>query len=480
MGDKLKEKTIGALKWTTIDKIGQQIMQFVIGVILARLLTPEEFGLIGVLLIFNALSTVLIDGGFGQALVRKQNATIADFSTIFYFNLFISLLLYCVLYMLSPYISAFFSQDELTKIGRVYFLSIIFYALYFIQYVIVIKEMQYKKMAVVNIVSVLISGIISIILAYNDWGVWTLVIQQLIFHFLRAVLFFYFVNWKPKLMFRFQTIRDFWKLSINLLGVISLNVIFNHIYTIIIGRFFPVKQVGYYNQANKLSETVNSGVLQILQNTIFPVFVQLQDQRERFVRIFRKMTSTISFLYFPLIVVLILVSEPLILILLSEKWSHSIGLFQLLLLSIFFSPLYSININSLNANGDSNLTFKLEIVKKILISLSIVGLFSFGIEIMLVGLIASNMISYFYSMAYIKKVFMHYFKQQFTDISQGFLISLVIGVIVFSLNYFVASLYLRFILQLISAALLFVVFFRHLQGEMYGRLKLFLLQKIIR
>ena len=192
------------------------------------------------------------------------------------------------------------------------------------------------------------------------------------------------------------------------------------------------------------------------------------------------MTTTISFLYFPLIVVLILVSEPLILILLSEKWSHSIVLFQLLLLSIFFSPLYSININSLNANGDSNLTFKLEIVKKILISLSIVGLFSFGIEIMLVGLIAANTISYFYSMAYIKKVFMHYFKQQFTDISQGFLISLVIGVMVFSLNYFVASLHIRFILQLISAVLLFVVLFWHLQGEMYGRLKLFLLQKVIR
>ncbi len=480
MGDNLKDRALGAIRWNSIDKLGQQIMQLIISVILARLLTAEEFGLIGVLLIFNALSTVLIDGGFGQALVRKQNATVADFSTIFYFNLSISILLYCVLYLLAPYIAVFFSQDQLTIIARFYFLSIIFYALYFIQYVIVVKEMHYKKMAVVNIVSVMFSGVISIILAYNNWGVWTLVIQQLVYHILRAVLFFYFVNWKPKLLFTIQTIKEFWKFSINLLGTISLNVVFNYIYIIIIGRFFPVKQVGYYNQANKLSETVNSGVLQVLQNTVFPVFVQIQDQKERFIRIFRKMTIMISFFYFPLIVVLIIVSEPLILILLSDRWTHSIVLFQLLLLSIFFNPFYSINVNSLNARGETGLTLKLEVVKKVLISLSIILLFSFGIKWMLVGLILSNLISYLYSMVYIKKVFMHFFKHQFSDISLGIIVALVIGVILFCQNYCFTSFHLRFVIQLVSATLIYLILFRLLQRELYDKFENFLKQKIKR
>lgn len=478
MGDNLKDKTIGALKWTTIDRLSQQIIQFIVGIILARLLTPNQFGLIGVLLIFNALSTVLIDGGFGQALIRKQNATIVDFSTVFFVNLFVSSFLYILLYFSAPFIANFFSQSELINIARVYFIAIFFYALYFIQYVHVVKEMQYKKMAIVNIISVLISGIVAISLAFNNFGVWTLVYQQIIYQLIRAILFILNVKWKPKFIFSFDTLKESWRFSLNLLGTISLNVIFNHIYIIIIGKFFPIRQVGFYNQANKLSETVNSGVLQVLQNTIFPVFVQIQDQMERFKRIYRKITSIVSILFFPVIFVLIAVAEPLILFLISDKWLLSVRFFQLLLLSNLFSPLFLININTLNASGKSGITFKLELVKKGMITLSIIMSFSFGITWMLVGLIISNFLSYFFSMYFVKNTFNHYYKNQLFDIIVGLCISFIIGCIIYSLNFVINSIIIRLVIQFIIAVLLYIISFRLFHKYMFDKFSKLLYDKI--
>ena len=351
MGDNLKKSMLGALKWTTINIVGAQAFQLIVGIILARILLPEEFGLVGVLFFFIGLSTVFIDGGFGQGLIRKKDATAKDFNTIFIFNLCISFTFYLILFFSAPLIAAFFKQPALIPLARVLFVSVIIFSFYFIQQVQLLKKLDYKAQAIINLLSIILSGIIAIFLAINNFGVWAIVYQQLAYHLIKAIAFPFFLKWKPRFEFSFSTISELWKFSVNLLGQIVLNVVFNNIYTILIGRFFNFQQVGYYNQANRYSETVNTATQNILSTGTFPVFAQIHDDQPRLLRIYRKLTSSVSLITFPLVIMLILVARPLLITLITTKWIESIALFQLLLLANLFTPAYTININILNARG---------------------------------------------------------------------------------------------------------------------------------
>src|SRR5665647_482285 len=225
MGDDLKKKMVSALTWTMVDRFGQQAVQFVIGLILAHLLSPTDFGLLGMVMVFAGLSYVLVESGFGQALIRKQDANETDFNTIFYFNIFTSLLLYLILFFLTPAIAQFFNQPQLILLGRIVFLAILFNALYLVPLTKLNKDMNFKVMAKVNIFSTVLSGICGVVLAFMHYGVWALVAQQVLYHFFRMSTFHLSVKWKPQWLFSFGVIRNFWKFSINLLGTSILNVL---------------------------------------------------------------------------------------------------------------------------------------------------------------------------------------------------------------------------------------------------------------
>jgi len=312
MGDNLKQKMLSALTWTTVDRFGQQIVQFVIGLILARLLSPTDYGLLGMVMIFAAMSYVLVESGFGQALIRKQDATETDYNTIFYFNIFTSLLLYSVLFFSTPAIAHFFKQPLLIPLGRVVFLAIFFNAFYLVPFTKLVKEMNFKVVAKVNIFSTIVSGIGGVILAFMHYGVWALVTQQVLYQFVRMSTFYIAVKWKPQWLFSFDVIRTFWKFSIHLLGTSILNVIFNNLYVLLLSRFYPIKQVGYYTQANKLSETFNFSFQVVLVGSTYSLFTQIQNDDDRFRRIFRGITQKTSIVTFPIMLVLIAVANPFI------------------------------------------------------------------------------------------------------------------------------------------------------------------------
>jgi O-antigen/teichoic acid export membrane protein len=439
MSDNLKQRMFKALTWTTIDRFGQQAVQLVIGLVLARLLLPEDYGLMGMIVIFIALSSVMVDGGFGQALIRKENATQTDFSTIFFLNLAISSFLYLILFFSAPLISHFYKQPQLVNISRVLFLSIIFYAIYFVQYVLLIKEVAFKSLAKINIASTIVSGGIGIFLAISGARVWALVAQQISYHIIRLISFFIIRKWKPVFVFSFTVIKELWTFSIHLLGTSVLNVIFNNIYFVLIGKFYPLKQTGYYTQANKLSDIVNYSFQQILQGGTFPLLVQIQDQEERYRRVYRKMMRTISIFLFPFLFTLIIVSRPIISILLTEKWTACILLFQLLCLANLFTPFYGLNISVLNARGESRKSLQLELIKKGLILLSVFACFLYGIVTMLIGFVIANYIAYGVSMLFIRKNLTYQLKQQLLDIFPSFIVSVLVSTIVFLLKGVVPS-----------------------------------------
>ena len=467
MTKNLKSNMLNAFAWTSIDRFGQQIVQFVIGVILARILSPDDYGLMGMIVIFIALSTVLVDGGFGQALIKKQNATEKDFSTIFFLNIVISILLYIVLFLISPLVSNFFKQPQLTDLLRVLSLTTLFYSIYFIQHVQMIKRLQFRSLATINIVTVMISGVIGILMAYKNFGVWALVGQQLSNQLIRTILFPIVVRWKPIRRFSVNVIKDFWGFSIPMLGTTLLNVVFNNIYVVLLGKYYPKKVVGYFFQANKYSDTVNVAFQQILLSSTYPLLVQIQDDNERLRRIQSRLINTISLIFFPLVAVLIVVAKPLILVLITDKWIASVVFLQLLLIANIFNPIYNLNISLLNSKGLTKQTFNLELIKKGLIVLSIVFCFSYGIQVMLGGFILASFFAFLLSMFYLRKHIQYKIRLQIINIIPAFLIGVLIGGLVSLFGLMVVSNLLLLTIQLTAALILYLVIVRLVYPDLF-------------
>jgi len=469
MGDNLKNKMIGSIAWITIDRFGQQAVQFLIALVMARLLAPSDFGLIGMVTIFVSLSSVLIESGFSNALIRKKNADELDYNTIFYFNIIVSIVLYSVLFFSLPFIADFFKQDLLVPIGRVIFLSIFFNALCLVPSTKLIKNMDYKTPARVNIFSVILSGSVGISIGLIGYGVWALVAQQVLFSFFRMLFTHLLLRWFPKKIFSLLVIRDFWKFSINILGTAMLNVIFNNIYMFILSRFYPLNRVGLYTQANKFNETFVSTFQTVLIGSTYPLFTQIHDDESRMKRIYREFAQKTSLITFPVMLTLIATAKPLFFVLFSTKWLPAVPYFQLICFASLFTTLFSLNINALNARGLSKLTFKVEFFKKILITSSIILCFKYGILLMLVGYAISNFISYGISTIYLKQNFNHYLKHQFRDIIGAAAIAIFISSTVFSFSLLIDNLYLLLFFQAILFIVLYICCIRFFYHDLFSR-----------
>ncbi|MDO9154690.1 MAG: lipopolysaccharide biosynthesis protein [Paludibacter sp.] len=479
MGDNLKSKTISVFAWSTFDRFGQQLVQFIIGLILARLLSPHDFGLIGMVMIFASLSFVLVESGFGQALVRKKNAGDREFSTIFFFNIGVSILLYTLLFFSAPLIAAYFSQPQLTVIARVIFISIPFNALYLVQFVKLGVVLDFKSIAKVNIISTSVSGLFGLSLAFFGYGVWALVVQTVLYHLVRMICFIYFVRWKPIAYFSLSVIREFFGFSINLLGTGVLNVIFNNLYVFLLGKFYSIQQVGYYTQANKLGETANFTFISILSGSTYNLFIQVHDQLDRLLRIFREIIRKTSLITIPIFMFLIAAAHPLIFVLLGEKWLNSVIYLQLICAANIFAPLYVLNFNLLNSRGKSKVTFKIELVKKSLIILSVAVCFSYGIIPMLLAYIFVTWLSFFISLVEVKREIKHYWKNQITDILPSFGVGLLIAIGAFMLSLLIQNNHFLLITQIAIAIILYLLSIKLFFNDLFDKGLTFIQEKLL-
>ncbi len=378
----LKQRTEKALIWSFVDKFGQQIIYFVSGIILANLLMPGDYGKIGVLTIFIVLSNILIDSGFSSALIRKKGATDSDYSTIFYFNLIISLVFYLILYFSAVFISSYFDIPDLVGISRVLFLSIIFNSLGLIQQTRMFKEIRFTEYARINIVALTLSSASAIWLAANGGGVWALVVQTLGLSVLKTILLWVYGRWYPKLIFSLASIREFLSYSANLLGTGVLNAVFNNIYPLIIAKSFSTATVGFYTQAQKLQDIPSALIANIFRSVAFPVLSSINDDKPRLLRVFGKYIRTTAFFIFPVMMMLIVVAHPLIISLITDKWINSVPMLQVLSLAGMFSPFIILYYDLFNTEGRSDINFKLEIAKKIFLIGAIAIALSFGNSIM--------------------------------------------------------------------------------------------------
>ena len=412
----LKQKTVSGIFWSSVDRFSVQGIQLVLKIIIANILLPDDFGLIGMLVIFMAVSRSFIDSGFSNALIRKQNRTEADFSTVFYFNIVVGLVFYLILFFTSPYIAAFYNAPILESLTKVVAINIIFNSLTVVQQARLTINLDFKTQTKASLLSVIISGIIGIGIAYKGFGVWALVAQSLIGGFISMAMLWIYSRWIPQKVFSISSFREMFSFGSKLLLSGLIDTIYNNIYTIVIGKKFSKADLGYYTHADSYTQFPSSNITGILQRVTFPVLSSIQDDDEKLRETYRKFLCLSAFIIFPLMIGLLAIADPLIRFILPDKWIGMILLLQILCLSQMWYPIHAINLNLLQVKGRSDLFLRLEIIKKV-IGVSILCItIPIGIVAMCWGAVVCSLICLFINTYYTGKLIQVGYLKQMKDL----------------------------------------------------------------
>ena len=424
MNEALGRKVIGGTIWASIDRIGAMALQFIVNLILARLLMPEDFGYIGMLAIFISVSQTLVDGGFGSALIQKKKPTQTDYSTIFFWNLIFSIFLYALLYISAPLVAYFFKLPLLGKILRVLGLTLIVNSLIIVQNNRLRKQLAFRTIALINISSLLVASAIAIFAAYKGCGVWSLVIMQILYGVFQACLLWGIVRWFPDLTFSFESLKKLFGFGGYLLAANILQVFCQNMQGIIIGRKFSATQMGFYAQAKKLDD-VSTALPNIIVQVIFPMYSQYQDNKQKLKELLGLSVRIISYLIFPLMLLLILIAEPLIAFLYGEKWLTCVPYFQVLCVGGLFACLQNVNYYAVAAVGKSAALFRWSFYKwGVLLTLLFVGAF-WGIYGVLWGMVISSINIFLVNAALAFKYVGYTFSRQVRDFIPVLIISIL-------------------------------------------------------
>lgn len=391
----LKQKAISGVIWSSIQKFGTMGISFVSNIILARLLTPDDYGCVGMLMIFITVANTFIDGGFGSALIQKKQPTQEDYSTIFYWNLALSFILYAILFFTSPLIAGFYNLAMLSPVLRVQGLVLILNSLSIIQLNRLRKQLKFKKISIVNLTSATISVGVTIYLAYNGWGVWALVAQQLLMSFFNTVLLWIVAGWMPSFIFSYQSFKELFSFGGFILLSNLLNTLGNNIQGILIGKFFSSHTMGLYSQARKLEEVASTSLSNVVDQVSFPVLAEVKNDKTRLINVLRKLITSIAFFSFPIMLLLIAIAKPIIVLLYSSKWIECVPYFQILCVAGIAISLQNINYYAVAAIGKSKDLFNWTLIKRIVcFALIIIGFLIYNIWGLLGGMVIGSYVMY--------------------------------------------------------------------------------------
>lgn len=437
MSDSLKSKTVKGVVWSSIERFSTQGVQFLIMIIMARLLTPKDYGLIGMLAIFLAVAQSLIDSGFSQALIRKQDRTDVDNSTVFYFNIVVSSALYLILFIAAPFVADFYNQPELTSVMRVVCLGVILNSLAVVQRALLTVRIDFKTQAKASLSAAVISGCIGIVLAYCGFGVWSLVVQQLLNLSVNTLLLWIFSKWRPIAVFSWKSFHELFAFGSKLLASGLLDTLYRNIYPIVIGKLFSASSLGHYTRAQQFSEFPSSNVTGIIQRVTYPILCGIQDETERLEAVYRKFLKLSAFIIFPLMIGMSAVARPFIDIVLGTQWGFCGQLLQIICFAMMWYPIHAINLNLLQVKGRSDLFLRLEIIKKILGITVLCITAPFGLVVMCYGQIFNSIVALVINTYYTGKLINVGFIRQMKDLLPTLLLSLTMFGAILLVNGFI-------------------------------------------
>ncbi|MEG2278304.1 MAG: lipopolysaccharide biosynthesis protein [Odoribacter sp.] len=467
----LKDKTINGAIWSLVDNVAGSGITFFVGLLLARLLSPEEFGVIGMLTIFIAISNSFVDSGFSNALIRKNNVREIDYNTVFYFNLFVGICCYILLFIASPAISRFFREPQLVAITRVLGLILIINALAIIQRTQFIKKIDFKTQTKVSVISSVSSGGIGIGMAFADYGVWSLVGQQLSRQLFNTLFLWIYSKWRPACEFSTGSFKEMFSFGSKLLFSGLLNTIYQNIYYLIIGRFYSADQLGQYTRAEQFNTIFSNNLTSVVQRVSYPVLSSIQDESERLKEAYRKIIKITMLVTFACMLGLAAMAKPLILVLIGEKWLPAVVYLQILCFSGMLYPLHAINLNILQVKGRSDIFLKLEIIKKMIgIVPILIGIF-YGIEFMLLISVFISIIAYFLNSYYSAQLINYSVWFQIKDILPVFGVSLFVAISMWALSFLSIANILLLPLQCFVGIILAIVIYEKLNLSEYLEIK---------
>lgn len=453
----LKDKTIKGTMWSAIDNVVQFGVQFVVSIVLARLLSPDDYGLIGIITIFTTVCTAIINGGFSNALIRTQKPTDEDYNTAFICNLLMSILLYAIVFLCSPLIADFFNRQELVALTRVSSFTMIIGALAIVQQTRLTKRIDFKTQTKITLIASVASGVIGISLALMDFGVWALVIQGIISQMLRTVFLWIFNHWVPSIRFSKESFNRLFGFGWKMMASSILDSLWTQLYQVVVGKFYSPATLGQYTRAKQFSTLFSSNLTTVIQRVTYPVLSDIQDEKERMVAAYRKIIKTTMFMTFTLMLALGAVSEPLLYCLIGPKWHEAATYLPLICLVGSLYPLHAINLNMLQVQGRSDLFLGLEIAKKIIgLAPLFVGAFV-GIFPMLYAIVITSIISYFLNSHFSGKLLGYSSWMQLRDIAPSFAISMTMAVVVYLLKYIPISNWFILPIQIAVGLIVFIL-----------------------
>lgn len=467
------------MKWGLLDNLANSGVTFLVGLMLARMLSPIEFGILGIITIFINLSIVIIDGGFATALIRKPNADNNDYNTVFYANIIVSISLIILLYFTSGSIAAFFDQPLLEQVLPVMSLILLFNACSLIQKTILVKQLDFKSQALVSLVSSTTSGILGISAAFQGWGVWSLAIQQISRQFIMMIGLWIANHWIPAFRFSAHSFHELFGFGSKILLANIINSIYKDMFLAVIGKMYTARDLGYYNRAEQFNLIFSNNFGQIVQKVSLSALSQVQHNTIRFHASLRKMTRYVGIFTFAAVFGLSAIAKPLIITLVGQKWEYSVHLLQIMSLYAAIYPLQQLNLNILNIRKRSDIILRLEILKKALFTFVIVVGFFFRLEWMLGAAVIYYYIEYILNSWYSKKLAGYGTWSQLKDLLPFYFISIVVSVGVWTFTFLDISYLLMIPLQILSALLLYIIIYALMGTPEYYEVKTFFITKIL-
>lgn len=476
MENNIKKKVFGGLVWRFAERCGAQGVNFIVSIILARLLAPDDYGTIALITVFINISYVFVSSGFGVALIQKKDADELDFSTVFFFNLFIAIVCYIILFISAPYIAEFYNNLQLISVIRVLAITVVLGGVNSIQESLVSKTMQFKKFFLATSIGTVLSAIVGIWAAYKGFGVWALVGQQLTNQFFDTVVLRIATGWCPKLKFSFIRLKRLYSYGWKIFLSSIIDAIYNNIYSLVIGKVYTNEELGFYNKGQSFPRLIISNLNTSIDSVLFSALSIEQNNIENVKRITRRSIATSTFIIFPAMAGLAGLAESLVKILLTEKWLPCVPFLMFSCFVYAFWPIHTANLQAIKALGRSDIFLKVEIIKKVIGMTFLVITIPFGIYPMMVGRCISTVISWGINVAPNKKILKYGWSEQLLDIAPAGILSVVMFFIVFGVGFLPINQVLLVILQIIVGGSSYIFMASILKLDIYQYLKSYVIR----
>ena len=455
----LKQKATSGILWAAFQRYSTIVIQFISGIILARLLTPYDYGCIGMLAIFMSLAESFIDGGFGSALIQKKRPTQEDYSTIFFWNLGMASFLYLLLFISAPHIAHFYKIPLLCPVLRVQGIILFIYAFNIVQRNQLQKKLNFKILSIVTIATSLISLSVTIYMAYRGDGVWSLVVQHMLTAAIPAIVFWFYIKWRPMWIFSKKSFKELFGFGFYMFLTNLLNQFCNQIQGLLIGKLYSPATLGYYSKAQSTEKLASTSVSQIMTQVTYPLYAEVQDDKDRLANMIKKITMTLSYITFPLMFILLLCAKPLFVLLYSDRWIGSVPYFQILCIAGLAFSLQSVNYQSISAIGKSQTMFVWTFVKRLVgLTFVLTGLYLYGMKGLMVGIVLNTWFSYFVNIWLVSKHIGYKWWNQLVDIFPILMASVTAAVISYYLSvYLQLQLYIDGLVKFFAFIVVYLV-----------------------